>query len=250
MCGYRGIVRTKEGILESFRRYVNLLQPGKSSRGSSFVQDPSLLTDHMTEEVLGYMDRTGLNPLKTARRRVTIVFFDIRGSTTIAERLEPEAFASILNDIFTDIMDLVYGHKGSVNKLIGDGMMATFGCPLASGDDAINAVEAAIGIQEYLSTFNDVRPPGIGKDIRAGIGIATGEVFAGLIGSVRRQEYTVLGDAVNVASRLESLTKSLATPILMDEATYLAVRHRLACVQVACGRLRGKADQVRVYALR
>jgi adenylate cyclase len=192
----------------------------------SLFSDSMLLMRYANDELIDYIQKTGKNPFETANRKVTILFFDIRNSTGIAESLEPDKFASFLSEIFTDIMDLIYGCGGSVNKLLGDGMMAAFGCPLSTDYDAYNAIKTAVMIQEYLGTYNDVKPDYITQQVEVGIGIATGTVFAGLIGSVHRQEYALLGDSVNIASRLESLTRKTEENILIDENTFLeAERH-------------------------
>jgi adenylate cyclase len=127
--------------------------------------------------------------------------------------------------------------------------MATFGAPVSTGQDALNAVEAAQKIYDYLRTFNDVRPDYLSEPVRAGLGLATGMVFAGVIGSIRRQEYTVLGDAVNVASRLEDLTRRSPEKILMDEATYNEIKDAHPCRKVFFGHVRGRAGSIPIYGL-
>jgi class 3 adenylate cyclase len=213
------------------------------------ISDTMLLSRYLGEDIIEHIRKTGKNPLGTKKQKVTVLFFDIRNSTGIAEKLAPEVFAEFLNDILTDIMDLVYGCKGSVNKLIGDGLMATFGAPLSTGQDAQNAVEAAQEIYNYLRTFNDVRPPYLSGPVTAGLGLATGMVFAGVIGSVRRQEYTVLGDAVNIASRLEHLTRNSTEKVLMDEATYNEVKDIFPCRKAFSGRIRGRTSSILIYGL-
>jgi class 3 adenylate cyclase len=215
----------------------------------AIVSDTSLLNRYLGEGLIDHIRKTGENPLETKKRKVTVLFFDIRNSTGIAEKIAPEIFAEFLNDILTDIMDLVYGCKGSVNKLIGDGLMATFGAPVSTGQDALNAAEAAQKIYDYLRTFNDVRPEYLSEPVRAGLGLATGMVFAGVIGSIRRQEYTVLGDAVNVASRLEDLTRRSPEKILMDETTYREIKGARPCRKVFFGHVRGRAGSMPIYGL-
>ncbi|MDR1903397.1 MAG: PAS domain S-box protein [Treponema sp.] len=250
--GYHGIIRSRSDVIESFKNFFNQLknerQQIKEAR-KNLISDTMLLSRYMSDDVVEYVKRTGNNPLETAKRRVTILFFDIRRSTLLGEGLAPDVFAGLLNDILTDIMDLVYGCRGSVNKLIGDGLMATFGAPISTENDVLNAVQAAKEIYNYLKTFNDVRPDYLKEPLRAGIGIATGTVFAGVIGSVRRQEYTVLGDTVNIASRIEHLTKSAPEKVLMDEETYRAVKDEHACRKVFTGRLRGRTGPVLIYGL-
>ncbi|MDR1618262.1 MAG: PAS domain S-box protein, partial [Treponema sp.] len=248
--GYHGIIRTRVELVESFVSFFNQLKEERRQireQRRHLISDATLLNRYVGEDLLDYIRKTGENPLRTKKQKVTVLFFDIRSSTGIAEKLEPEVFAEFLNDILKDIMDLVYGRKGSVNKLIGDGLMATFGAPLTSGRDALNAIEAAQEIYHYLRTFNDVRPGYLAEPIAAGIGLATGTVFAGVIGSVRRQEYTVLGDAVNIASRLEKLTRRAAEKILMDEATYNEVKDVFPCRKAFAGRIRGRTGSSLVY---
>lgn len=209
----------------------------------------NLMASYLSDDLIEYIRRTGEDPLANSRRQATILFFDIRQSTTIAEKLEPEVFAAILSDLFTDVMDLVYGNHGSVNKMLGDGLMATFGCPIVCGNDAENAVRAALQIHEYLQTFNDVRPDALAEPLNAGLGIATGMVFSGVIGSVRRQEYTVLGDAVNVASRLEGITKRVGASIVIDEATRRELVGDYPWRKIPDIELRGRSERIVIYAI-
>lgn len=159
------------------------------------------------------------------------------------------AFFEFLSELFTDIMDLVYGNGGSVNKIMGDGILATFGCPTTTGDDAFQCVKTALQIREYLNTFNDVRPDYLDNNIKCGIGIVSGKVFAGNIGSVRRMEYTVLGDAVNTASRLETLTKEVQHDILIDENTYHKIKDRINFSKILIDHVKGKKDAIEIFKL-
>ncbi|MDR2159064.1 MAG: PAS domain S-box protein [Treponema sp.] len=250
--GYHGIIRTRTELVESFVSFFNQLKEERRQlreQRRHMISDTMLLNRYLGEDVIDYIRKTGKNPLGTKKQKVTVLFFDIRNSTGIAEKLAPEVFAEFLNDILTDIMDLVYGCRGSVNKLTGDGLMATFGAPLSTGQDAQNAVEAAQEIYHYLRTFNDVRPAYLSGPVSAGLGLATGMVFAGVIGSVRRQEYTVLGDAVNIASRLEHLTRSSSEKVLMDEATYNEVKDVFPCRKAFSGRIRGRTGSILIYGL-
>ncbi len=196
-----------------------------------------ILSDEPTDNIMG------------EHLEATILFFDLRGSTKIAESLEPMIFSEFLSELFTDIMDLIYGNGGSVNKLIGDGIMATFGCPYSLGNDALRCAKSALDIKEYLHTFNDVRPDYLKEPISAGMGIATGKVFAGYVGSVRRMEYTVLGDAVNLSSRLESLTKEYSGSILMDKNTLEKIAPEALFSTVGSIGIRGKDTPVDIFTL-
>jgi adenylate cyclase len=180
---------------------------------------------------------------------VTILFFDLRNSTGISEKILPEQFAEFLNSMFTDIMDLVKGCKGSVNKLLGDGLMATWGCPFPTNDDAFNSVSCAEKIIEYLKTLNEFKPDYITDEIKCGIGISTGRVFAGNIGSTQRMEYTVMGESVNIASRLESATKEVSKPILIDGNTNTLLLGRIESTKMALENLRGKKGTIEIFSL-
>jgi PAS domain S-box-containing protein len=250
--GYYGIIKTNEEVVESFRDWFNRLKEEKElvrEERRNLVSDARLLVQYMSDDLIRYVQQTGKNPLESARREATVLFFDIRNSTAISESIEPEDFAQFLSDLFTDIMDLVYGNGGSVNKLLGDGLMATFGCPLSTGNDGLSAAVTALQIRDYLKTFNDVRPPFLKDPVKAGMGIATGTLFSGVIGSVRRQEYTVLGDPVNLASRLEELTKKTGEEILIDGATYRKIQERILCRMVCQTPVRGRSGQITVYGL-
>lgn len=159
--------------------------------------------------------------LKGKRQKVTILFSDIRGFTAMSETMDPELLAEFLGSFRKKLVDSVFSHNGTVDKFIGDAIMATFGTPVPStisGEDASNAVLAAFSFLESVVEFNlqnDSMP-----QIEIGIGIHTGEVFAGNIGSGQRLEYTVLGDAVNTASRIESLCKKLSSNLIISEAVY------------------------------
>ncbi|GAB4428951.1 MAG: hypothetical protein OHK0011_11230 [Turneriella sp.] len=209
-----------------------------------------LLTKYFSEDIVeGILQDEHANSLSGRHQEATIMFFDVRKSTTIAENLEPQIFAEFLSEFFTDIMDLVYGNHGSVNKLLGDGIMATFGCPVPSANDVLNAAKCALQIRNHLATFNDVRPDYIKEPIRVGMGIATGKVFAGNIGSVRRMEYTVLGDPVNLASRLESMTKEAGVDILIDGNTRHRLGNLIKCRKVQHQGVRGKLQEIEIFSL-
>jgi adenylate cyclase len=158
------------------------------------------------------------------KRPVTILFSDIRGFTTMSEHMSPEAIATLLSDYFTEMVDIIFSHGGTLDKFIGDAIMALWGAPIPHADDPDRAVQAAIGMQRALSALNkkwgDEGKPQIG----VGIGINYGETFAGNIGSHLRLEYTVIGDAVNVASRLCS--KALAAEILISDPLYQVLKDK------------------------
>lgn len=162
-----------------------------------------------------------LNPnsfkLGGVNQTVTILFADIRGFTAFAEREKPEKVVGLLNRYFSQMSEIIFAHGGTLDKYIGDGLMAIFGAPNASPEDAKNALKAAIVMQNQLLTLNkELESEGFPR-INIGIGLHTGEATIGYIGSERRSEYTAIGDTVNLASRLESNADS--GQILVSEAT-------------------------------
>ncbi|MES0489334.1 MAG: adenylate/guanylate cyclase domain-containing protein [Leptospirales bacterium] len=180
----------------------------------------------------------------------SILFLDIRGFTTISETLKPDKVADLLNRIYPDFMELILSHKGSVNKLIGDAMVATFGLPIATADDAYNAVKTAIEIIKWVEMFSKIKPDYLGdQEIKIGIGITTGEVFAGNIGSFRRLEYTVIGDVVNTASRLQNLTKKVGVDILIDGETKKHLGDLVTTRKVRVKSIRGKKERIEIFTV-
>ncbi len=148
---------------------------------------------------------------------ITILFADIRGFTAFSEREKPEKVVGILNRYFTAMSEIIFAHGGTLDKYIGDGLMAIFGAPTATADDAKNAVKTAVAMQRRLPILNtELQSEGF-RSISIGIGLHTGEATVGYIGSEQRSEYTAIGDAVNLASRLESNARG--EQILISEAT-------------------------------
>ncbi|MDR3248007.1 MAG: HAMP domain-containing protein [Treponema sp.] len=185
-------------------------------------------------------------------KQVTVFFSDIRDFTAISEKLEPFEVVSFLNDYMTRMVACVNDTGGVVDKFIGDSVMAVWGAPVSAGDiaqDALACVRASLMMRESLKDFNRDRG-GIRKPvIRIGCGINTGYVVAGQIGSNERMEYTVIGDAVNLASRAEALNKPLGTDILITEETWHLVKDRLIVEEMPSVTVKGKEKPVRMFAV-
>jgi adenylate cyclase len=155
---------------------------------------------------------------------ITVLFADIRGFTRISEHAAPEKIVQLLNRYFSAMTDIIFAHGGTLDKYLGDGLMALFGAPTATPKDAANAIAAAVAMQRRMLSINEeLREEGF-PEVGIGIGLHTGEVTVGYIGSERRSEYTAIGDAVNTASRLESNAK--AAEILVSEVTAKAAHSR------------------------
>jgi adenylate cyclase len=181
------------------------------------------------------------------RRTVTVLFSDIRGFTPLAERMRPEDVASLLTDYFSEMVDAVFEHGGTVDKFIGDALLAVWGAPLAELDDTDRALRAAVLMLERLSVLNRRSEATARPRLEIGIGIGAGEVFAGYLGSERRLEYTVIGDAVNVASRL--CDEAAPGEILLDGAVLDRLAVRPAVERAPDVTLRGRVGPAAVYRL-
>ncbi|HWW76006.1 MAG TPA: adenylate/guanylate cyclase domain-containing protein, partial [Pyrinomonadaceae bacterium] len=134
---------------------------------------------------------------------VTVLFADIRGFTRLSENAQPERIVQLLNNYFTAMSDIIFAHGGTLDKYLGDGLMALFGAPTATPDDACNAVSAAVQMQRKMEDINAQLRAERLSEIAIGIGLHTGVATVGYIGSERRSEYTAIGDTVNLAARLE-----------------------------------------------
>ncbi len=182
------------------------------------------------------------------RRAITVLFADIRGFSTIAERMSPDAIAHLLTEYFSEMVDVIFEHGGALDKFIGDAVMALWGTPFARESDPRRALDAAVAMQRAVEALN-ARWTAAGRPaIGIGIGINRGEVFVGNIGSLRRLEYTVIGDAVNVAQRLSGA--AAAGDILMSEAFLDAVGRRQPVDHLGGSELRGKSRAVEVYRVK
>lgn len=183
------------------------------------------------------------------RKDVAIFFSDIRSFTAISEQLEPEEVVEFLNEYMTRMVHCVEQTFGVVDKFIGDAIMAVWGTPISKGNDAANSIRGALMMRAALLDFNKDRG-GVKKPlIRIGCGINIGPVIAGQIGSQQRMEYTVIGDAVNLASRIEGLNKPFGTDILISEDTLQRVDGMFNVVPMQKIKVKGKSEPQQIYAV-
>ncbi len=201
---------------------------------------------YMTEAVMEHL-MAGKVQLGGETLTATILFSDIRSFTSISEKMDAKSLVALLNEYFTEMVDVVIKEDGVVDKYIGDAIMAVFGAPVTKKDDALHAVRAAIGMRKALANLNEKLKARGMKPLKTGIGVHTGEVVAGNIGSEKRMEYTVIGDAVNLASRLESSTKELGTPVLISEDTYALVKDHVDARAVKEITVKGREKPVMTY---
>lgn len=184
------------------------------------------------------------------RMELAVLFSDIRGFTSYSEGLEPEAVVAFLNDYLSRMTEVVFAHKGTIDKFIGDAVMAIFGAPLRLKNPSVRACDAGLAMLSALDELNRELEQAGKQRVEIGIGINTGEMTVGNIGSRQRFSYTVIGDAVNVAARLESLTKFFGQTVLVSEDTARQAgfeRYRFRLMGPV--RLQGRSGATKVYAL-
>jgi adenylate cyclase len=201
---------------------------------------------YVSPEVAARVERNPAD-LEGERREVSILFTDLRGFTTLSERMAPDQMAARLSEYFDAMTATIFARRGMVNDFIGDAILAVFGAPLDDPEHARHAIESALAMGETLAGLNrrwqaEGLPP-----LRMGLGIHTGEVFAGNVGRAGKVKYAVVGDTVNLASRVEGLNKELGTTMLVTEAAYRAAGLDLAVNDRGPISVKGREEPVRVY---
>jgi adenylate cyclase len=184
------------------------------------------------------------------KRELTVLFSDIRGFTTLSEGMQPEELVKLMNEYFTVMTDIVFAHRGSLDKYIGDAIMAVYGAPVVESDHPALACRSALDMMRALDELQKKwQSAGLPK-IGIGVGINTGQVVVGNMGSKTRFNYTVVGDHVNLSSRIEGLNKNYGTSILISEYTYERVKDEFREVrEVDSVKVRGREQPVRLYEL-
>ena len=227
-----------------FRIYHQMLKEEKQRLTLS-----RFFSSTVTEKIFGSGDDLELGG---ERKKVTILFADLRGFTAMSEELDQEEVVSILNAYFSIATPIVFRHDGTLDKLMGDGIMAFFGAPISHTDDALRAVKTAIELKLSLQAFNTSNLHPHWPQLDVSIGINTGEVVAGYIGSQEHLNYTVIGDAVNTAQRLQSIAGT--NTILISEAVYEEVETficneetEFSAIPMAAQKLKGKETSTNIY---
>ncbi|OLC32072.1 MAG: hypothetical protein AUH81_16755 [Candidatus Rokubacteria bacterium 13_1_40CM_4_69_5] len=214
-------LREKEMIKRAFARYV------AREVVEELLKDP----EHLV--------------LTGERREVTVLFCDMRGFTALSEHMSPEEVVMLLNDFYDLMIEATFRHEGTLDKFLGDAVMAVFGAPIAHPDHTIRAIRTAVAMREGIEQLSARRIRAGKESITVGVGVSTGEAVAGTVGTQDRMEYTVIGDSVNLAARLESNAKSMQ--ILMSGRTYRDVKEYVEARPLGVVKVKGKEEEVEVY---
>lgn len=203
-----------------------------------------LLSPNLVEQVI-----TGKLEVKKGGeiRPATVLFTDIRGFTALSERKKANEIVDMLNEYFELMVDILFAHEGTLDKFIGDAIMAIWGAPVYHPDDAIRAVRAAVDMQIVMKDFNKMRQMEGHEPIHIGVGINSGDLVAGYIGSSKTMEYSAIGDSVNVASRL----CSIAPPddIIISESTYNIVKEHFNIIELPETQVKGRREAIKIYSV-
>ncbi len=202
------------------------------------------IAPEMVDQLIATQDINSLNK----RANLSILFSDIRGFTTLSEKLSPEEVVSMLNPYLEAMTKAIEKYGGTVDKYEGDAIVAFFGEPVVHDDHALRAVRSAVEMRKALADLHQVwEKQGRPYHVEIGIGINTGDVFVGLLGSAQRINYTIIGDNANLASRLQDLTKTYQWPILISEATYVQVKDEFEAEFADSVTVKGRSEPVKVY---
>jgi len=223
-------------------RYVTEEREKKKIRGAFQYY----LTPSVVNEILKDPSKLKLGGDK---KNLSVLFSDIRGFTSISEKLTPEELVQLLNEYLTAMTDVVFKYDGLLDKYIGDAVMAVFGAPIDQPDHTLRACRTSL---EMMAALRELRKKWAAEgrpDVNIGVGVNTGDMVVGNMGSQMRFDYTVMGDAVNLASRLEGTNKEYGTNIIISEFTYERIKDELFCRELDAVRVKGKKLPVRIFEL-
>lgn len=238
------------GILARISRNLVMRAEVESMQRARLEHEKQELGRYLSKDILDFvLSEPNRLRLGGSRRHVSVMFTDIRNFTHLTESVEPEVVVSFLNDYFSDMVEIVFRYGGTLDKYTGDGLMAVFGAPLPVNDSSGRAVMASIEMLAALERFNERQVDNPFGEIEMGVGIATGTVVSGNIGSLQRMEYTCIGDTVNTAARLEQINKELGTKIIICQSTYDALGNSVPAYAAGTQIIRGKNREVRPFVV-
>ena len=208
----------------------------------------SAFGQYVSPQVMDQVLRRG-SSLGGEVRRVTVLMSDLRGFTTISENLPPEVVSAMMNEYFTAMVDVILAHRGLVQDFIGDAIMAVYGAPLDDAEHCWHAARSAVAMHAALSSLNRKWEAEGRGPLSMGVAVHTGPVFAGTLGAPRKKKYAVLGDTVNLASRMEGLNRDLGTGILISGAALAVLRDRVVVRDRGRVAVKGRREPVDIHEL-
>ena len=235
-------------LLLVFSLYALNMSWGYFVESRSKRQLTGLFGQYVPPELVEEMSRDPENYSMAGRKaELTVLFSDIRGFTTISEGLEPDQLATLMNEYLGAMTEIVRHHRGTLDKYIGDAIMAFWGAPVDDAEHAKHAVLTALEMQQALPELNRKLASKGWPELKIGVGVNSGAMTVGDMGSPVRQSYTVLGDAVNLGSRLEGITKQYGVGIIAGEATYEQLKSSFVFRELDRVRVKGKAEPIGIY---
>ena len=225
-------------LVESFNQMAKSLRE-KEQMKQAFVR---YVAREVVDEILKNPEQIALTG---ERREVSVLFCDIRGFTPLSERLSAEDVVALLNEFYTLMIDTVFKHGGTLDKFLGDAVMAVFGAPISRQDHSVRAIWTALAMQAGIQELSQKRVQEGKEPITVGIGVSAGEAVAGSVGTENRMEYTVIGDRVNLAARLEA--NASPGQILISQWTYEKVENLVNARSLGYFKVKGKEEEVEVY---
>jgi adenylate cyclase len=227
---------------------VYIYKYNTEEKGKRFIKETfsHFVTQSVVEELLANPEKIKLGG---ERKNCTVIFSDVAGFTTISEQLTPEALVKLLNDYLTEMTNIVFKYDGMLDKYEGDAIMAVFGAPLEHGNHAVQACAAALMMQTQLIKLRELWGKQNRPKLEARCGINSGDMVVGNMGSERRFDYTVMGDAVNLGARLEAANKEYGTSIMIGVNTFTEAGDQIIARELDLLRVMGKNEPVKVYEL-